>query len=396
MSATSLATRIIDVDSHFYEPTNWLEEEAPDLAAKIPPIPLAEIVAEAVAGDAFFGLPASARPDPMTLFPPEFRSITEKMTEMVASGATTADAMSALGMTADNGEPADRLPFLDQRGIAVQFVLPTMGHLPYKSAMREGLRDLALPALTAYNRWATNRLAGHTDRLIPVILIDLADVEWAIAELKRGRESGSRVFQLRAEPNDDKAFSHPDFDVFWRTACDLEMAVMFHVGAGRPGIPSSYINNGGQLHNFVSMYRLSSYMVPQLALADLILGGVLERHPTLACFVGELGIGWVPSFVDELERMADRSAMFGKPWGMSLRPTEFMQRQVRVAALVAGDTLRPTMDYSPEGVVVFSSDFPHPEGSADALDIFDAQLDGLDVKTRESFFGGAVNEVMKL
>jgi uncharacterized protein len=172
--------------------------------------------------------------------------------------------------------------------------------------------------------------------------------------------------------------------------------VMFHVGAGRPGIPSGYINNGGRLHDFVSMYRLSTYMVPQLALADLLLGGVFDRHPALTCFVCELGIGWVPSFVEEMDRAADRAAMFGKTWSQSLKPSEFIQRQVRVSVLVAGDTVRPTIDQSPSGVIVFSSDYPHPEGSASAVDVFASQVKGLSTVEQEKFFGGSVAAAMNI
>ena len=60
-----------------------------------------------------------------------------------------------------------------------------------------GLRDLAFETLWAYNTWATDHLAGHTDRLIPVTLVDLADVDWAIAEIRRMR-SGAAVVQVRA------------------------------------------------------------------------------------------------------------------------------------------------------------------------------------------------------
>jgi hypothetical protein len=43
---------------------------------------------------------------------------------------------------------------------------------------------------------------------------------------------------------------------------------------------------------------------------------------------------------------------------------------------------------------VFSFDYPHPEGSPDALNTFDRQLGDLDEKHRELFFGTSVTGFM--
>ena len=71
-----------------------------------------------------------------------------------------------------------------------------------------------------------------------------------------------------------------------------------------------------------------------------------------------------------------------------------MQRQVRVSVVHQQDVLRPTIDRVPQGIIVFSSDFPHIEGHQEAVALYDKQMEGLSRSARESFFGRSVAELM--
>jgi predicted TIM-barrel fold metal-dependent hydrolase len=77
------------------------------------------------------------------------------------------------------------------------------------------------------------------------------------------------------------------------------------------------------------------------------------------------------------------------PYTLPLKPSEYVQRQVRVSVVHQQDLLRPTIDQVPEGLVVFSSDFPHVEGHQEAVALYDTQLDGVSAQERESFFGAS-------
>ena len=64
--------------------------------------------------------------------------------------------------------------------------------------------------------------------------------------------------------------------------------------------------------------------------------------------------------------------------------------------LASADPLRPTMDLLPEELLVFSSDFPHQEGRAEAVKICNQQLGDLEVGAREQFFGGSIASLLGL
>jgi len=129
----------------------------------------------------------------------------------------------------------------------------------------------------------------------------------------------------------------------------------------------------------------------------MIFGGVLERYPKLAIIVSELGIDWVPNFLETIDLEADNSRprlLSFSSYDLPLKPSEYMQRQVRVSVVHQQDVLRPTMDRVPEGIIVFSSDFPHVEGHQEAVALYDEQLEGFSASARESFFGKSAADLL--
>jgi hypothetical protein len=74
------------------------------------------------------------------------------------------------------------------------------------------------------------------------------------------------------------------------------------------------------------------YVPAALATTDLILNGVLERHPGLRLGIVELSAVWVPMYLMMLEGgsqfVAHRS---GRERALALRPSDYFRRQVRVS-----------------------------------------------------------------
>ena len=389
------AMRIIDVDSHFNEPADWFAKANPTLAAKLPRMTVAEQLLDIIVGDLFSSVPPALRPDPLKLIPPY---IVEAYEKSLAGGEPPQIAVDAGAFSPEAWQPAPRIEWMDKRGIDKQILLPSNGYHPYRHAMRND-PSLALATLDTYNHWALEQMHGYTDRLIPAVVVDLMDVEWSIAQVVSGREKGSRAVFVKADPHDGKALNHPDFEPFWATCEELGVAILFHVGGGRAAMHSGWANNGGDLSAFYTLANLSRRLVPQLAVGAMIFGGVLERYPNLAVIVQELGIDWLPDFLETIDREADNSRprmLNFAPYSLPLKPSEYVQRQVRVSVVHQQDLLRPTIDRVPQGIIVFSSDFPHIEGHQEAVALYDAQLEGLSQSARESFFGKSAADLLRL
>jgi len=390
--------RVIDVDSHFLEPVDWLSQVSPTLASEIPPSDPIERIVQAVVGDLLEVVPRSQRPENLLeLLAPSGRRHLEAMLAMNAE-----ESQARVGGPPSSYDAEARIRFCDENGIDVQFLNPTLGSGPFASAIKAGRPDLARQALEAFNTWAAQTLSGHTDRLIPIALIDAGDVGWAVREITRMRRAGCRAFQVRAEPvSATKSLAHPDLDPLWAAAADLGMAAVFHIGAGRGELKRGWYFNGGDPSHFAILHLVNGPVVPQIALAALLIEGVFERHPGLVVMVQELGISWLPHFLETIDSVT--VGAYGAQFGMGpgdyrlpLKPSEYLRRQVRVTPLASADRLRPTLDLVPPELLVFSSDFPHQEGRSDAVRLFGEQLTDVDAATREQFYAGSIARLLTL
>ena len=399
--------RIIDVDSHFMEPFDWFEESFPEIHAKCPPVPLVDMVLEALMGDLVTSLPAGVDLSARDLLPKALVDTLDRFVDLgerSKAGSQEATEELAALQEAQSISPAQyegkaRLARADERGIELQVMLPTLGFFPYRAAMKQGMREVAFEALGAYNTWAAAQLADVHDRIIPVTLVDLGDFEWSLAEIRRMRALGSRIVQIKAEPVGGKSLAHPDFELLWSLLEDPDMWLMLHVGGGRAPVDTGWVNNGGHPLDLSLMYNaFVRRLVPEMTLSALILRGVLERHPRLRILCAELGVNWVADFGPRLDAGIDRSnlmsAMTGRSYDhLKLKPSEYFGRQVRVAALASEPGLEDAIRRSPKGMLVFSSDFPHPEGTPEPTEVFDGLL-GDDAQAREQFYGGSVADFL--
>ncbi|MGE0621099.1 MAG: amidohydrolase family protein [Pseudomonadales bacterium] len=410
--------RVIDVDAHLHEPLDWIEATDPALANELgPPARFMEIA------NSVFGISN-----------PELRALGEGQQPTGDYDTILPGFIQHLEMTderqpdSQSGSAGDpfcgpeaRLAFCDERGIDVQFLNPTFLVGPVVQAARARRFDLLPRIRRCWNRWATEQVAGHTDRLIPVTQIDLSDVAGSIEEMTRMRERGSRAFAIPESPVGNprfasagapaiaKSLTHPDFDALWSAAVDLEMAAFAHVGFGRERINSGWANNGaGDLTTYSLLNMVvNPQIAPQLLISAMVFDGVFERHPKLTLVVEEVGISWLPHLYGILDHAVGRAApgvlddgefrpdFAGSAYRLPLAPTEYLRRQVRVTPLVVSQPLHPTIDLVPPELLCFSSDYPHVEGTGDALAVCERQIGHLSPAARAAFYGG-VGEMIGL
>jgi predicted TIM-barrel fold metal-dependent hydrolase len=242
------------------------------------------------------------------------------------------------------------------------------------------------------NDFIAERLDGYTDRLLQVaVLKDASDMDWAVAELTRMRARGCRAFSVPTRPANGCAIGHPAWDRLWRAATDLGMIYVMHIGFTPAALDAASADSGWMLPGgaggggALRFLTTESQLAAQRALATMVFGGVFARHPNLTVLLEETTSGWLPSFVDRLDRLTQPSVERAlNVWSYDLTAREYLYRNVRASGLVSqGDDVLALLDQIPT-MVVFSTDFPHPEGN-DV--IFDPRLAELDEQLRASFLG---------
>jgi predicted TIM-barrel fold metal-dependent hydrolase len=388
---------VVDVDAHFHEPVDWLTGADPKLAAELPPPPdfaPAQVIAPAIEGSSL-PVPKEELPgDPLGVVGVELRGHLMK-----------AEAMQPEHYQAHSGnphyDPEARIRVCDAEGIDVQFLNATMALVQGLVQVHDsGHPEFLDRLISAYNRWAAEQVEGYTDRLIPVAQIFPDDVGATVAEMTRMREKGSRVFRL--PQNNQKSYSHPDYEPMWSAAEDLGMIAYVHLPF-RGSVNRSFANNGRGLETFVHLGGLSSDPMTRDFLTAMVFDGLFERHPRLRVILAEVGYAWLPQFLFDIDAKTTKIAMDGLPqesfYRLPLKPSEYIQRHVRVTAtpgfiesgfewLSVADTLERLPD---PDMLVFTSDYPHVEGRESPFSFFDKLLPD-DEKLRESFYGRSLAE----
>jgi len=118
----------------------------------------------------------------------------------------------------------------------------------------------------------------------------------------------------------------------------------------------------------------------------MIFDGVLERFPELRIGVIEQGAIWLPSWMRQMEAALDA---FGRHEerlrALTLRPSDYVRRQVRVTPYPTEDVGWITAQAGPE-ICMFSTDFPHVEGGRRPFERFERSLGDAPEPIRRRFY----------
>jgi len=375
------ATRVCcDADSHIMETLDWVTRFAdPGIAERLPALALG------AAGNATheFIRKAQARvQDPKK---------TAAIDHDVIAGPKGWAAYGAFDI-------AERKRALDDLGFSRQLVFSTFAGTQYLTASDP---DILYGGIRAHNR-AMADFCNQDVRLIGVGQVSLADPARALAEVEEGLRLGIGAFWIPASPAGEASPGHPNIDPVWRALSEAKVPFVLHIGAGTRVLPKAYEKNGkprpSDLLGGGENLRVKDYMVlpfaPQMFLSAMVFDGVLERFPDLRGGVIELGAGWVPDFLRRLD-IAQRAFRKSDPQvaGLALKPSEYIRRQVRFTPFPGEDVGHMIRDAGPE-LFLFSSDYPHPEGTTDPIGRFERTFEGVDEDAKERFYHRNFEDMM--
>ena len=287
----------------------------------------------------------------------------------------------------------DRSVALDLMGVQTQLVFPTSTNVWLETLEHGDDLDLLYETASATNRSQID-FCSQDKRLLPVGYVPLADLDRASATAKEALELGVKALLIPWACPRNHATSHVKLDAVWSQAVDASVPVLLHVGLADRVLPAAHKNNGlpavPDFHGGEENFRSISYMAiphgPMQALAMLVLDGVLDRFETLKIGVVELGASWVPGFMRQLDSALEAFARHEtRLQQLSLKPSEYIRRQVRVTPYPTEPTGWIIEQSAPE-ICMFSSDYPHLEGGRNPYGRFTRSTAQLSERTLDRFF----------
>ncbi len=363
-----------DADSHIIEGRGWLESYASDYVRKnldqgvfnldMPELdPLMDAAAKRLAGD-----------DP---------ELTEAMKSDIFAHPGKRNMWSAYGAV-EKGERSDALKVM---GISSQLVFPSVGAARFS---RSKDMEVVYGGCDALNRGMADFCADDLG-LKSVGFLSLRDPDRAQTSLDLALELGINAIWIPSDAQEGRAPSHIAYDPLWARMEEAGVPVTLHIGSGQ-NMPSVYMNTGvervleGNLGNIETTRPKDLPVIHHSIerwLTCMIYDGVLERFPNLKVGIIEPGANWVPASLMNLDMGVSLLGKFDQGLKkLTLKPSQYFQRQIRVAPLHTEDTGWILRNVG-QDILMFNTDYPHPEGGKDPFGDYERSLDALDATSEE-------------
>jgi len=270
----------------------------------------------------------------------------------------------------DYWDPAARREKLAALGVDEAICFPNYG-LVWERTLHCDLSALTAN-MAAWNRWCETVVREGRGQLHPVAHLTLRDPVWLEGQLARLASAGVRAAMIAPALVDGKPLSHPALDRVWAAFAHHGVSPIFHVADQPKVFDEAWYGDRADL-GVSAVDSVLLYVPAALACTDLILNGVLERHPDLRLGIVELSAVWVPLYL----MMLDGGSQFvrrldGRDSKLSLRPSDYFKRQVRVSSFAYELPANIQRQLGGADLLMCCSDYPHSEGTARPLEDYAA------------------------
>jgi len=293
-------------------------------------------------------------------------------------------------------DAAERSKVLDLMGFQGQLVFAT-----FASSMFAGRdQDRLYAGASAQNR-AMAAFCADDPRMLGVAYVPLADPVRAQALVTEAIDAGCAAVMVPSTAAGDLAPTHPDLDRVWDTLAESDTPFVLHVGGGGPLLDRAFHNNAmpvtdhlGGGENIRSKDFLAINNSPALFLGVLILDGLFDRFPKLRGGCIEQGAGWVVSWLHQLEFAKRSFSRTEEPLTkLAMTPTEYVRAHLKFTPF-PGEHVGWMIEQAGSELFMFSSDYPHPEGTKDPLARFEKTLTDTSEADQARFYAGNMAELM--
>ncbi|ETW92963.1 MAG: hypothetical protein ETSY1_41325 [Candidatus Entotheonella factor] len=277
-------------------------------------------------------------------------------------------------------DPTARLQVMDEEGIDISLLYPTIG------ICWEGHVDdpkLATAYTRAYNRWLAEFCRANPKRLFPVAHASLLDPEGAVEEVIRAREEGCVGVYLSPDmaARGGKHFDHPDFVPFWETVQDLAMPIAFHVVVR----DNPSFRDWLRYDRVDGLFGFAFLAIDVMAAFTQMLGiGMFEKYPRLKCAVLEAGSNWIAAWLDRLDHKF--RVMKHRTPGLR-QPSEYFYRQCLISADPDESATARMVEHIGADYFIWASDYPHIDASFGVVHELREQLASLPLEAQRKVFG---------
>jgi predicted TIM-barrel fold metal-dependent hydrolase len=287
------------------------------------------------------------------------------------------------------GDAAERLELLDRENLEKAVLYPTIGLL-WECELTDP--ELTLAYQRAYNRWIADFCRDSGSRLVPIAHLTLLDPEGSADELERAVDDGCRGGFVAPFTHDQRPHGHPDHDALWARAARLGVPMAIHPTFEPFWAAPVRFKKLGRAREF--FYNVMLKQGVQQALLSFIALGTLDRLPDFRLGVLEAGAGWIGSFLDRADAVAETPQ--GTMVGMKRRPSDCFRDQCFISGDPDETALSHVVDHVGADCFMWATDYPHPDHPGTWAPSLEKLVAPLGAETRAKLLGRNVARIYGL
>jgi predicted TIM-barrel fold metal-dependent hydrolase len=252
----------------------------------------------------------------------------------------------------------ERVKDMDAGGVLGSMCFPSFPGFSGRLFAATADKTLALAVLRAYNDWHVDVWCGaKPGRFIPMGLPVLWDPELCAEEVRRLAAKGVHSMTFTENP---ATLGYPSFhsdhwDALWRALCDTGTVLSIHLGSS------------GQLAVTAPDAPVDVMITLQpmnicAAAADLLWSRVIKQYPDIRIALSEGGTGWIPYFIDRLDRTYDMHHLWtGQDFGGRM-PSQVFREHFLTCFIADPVGLRLRNEIGLDNIC-WECDYPHSDSS---------------------------------
>ena len=257
----------------------------------------------------------------------------------------------------------ERLKYMDKMGIWAMVMYPNVGGFGAQEFLKLGNPELMLACVQIYNDWQTEWASADSRRLLPITSLPFWDVDASVKEIRRCAAMGHKGILFTGDPQSlgQPFLGDPQWTPVWEVAVELDLPISFHIGSGNMemGLLQEKINSYGKMAAFTEL-SVDIFLKNGMQLNDLIMSGVLARHPDIKFISVESGIGWIPFVLEALDYQFVGNDVAEEHPEFDMLPSEYFARNIYACYWFEQIAPRRLIDKVGADNILFETDFPHP------------------------------------
>jgi len=298
-------------------------------------------------------------------------------------------------------DPKARIKVMDESGIWAQVLFPNSIGLG-----GQGLSDvvddpvLRLLCVQIYNDAMAEIQQDSGNRFIPMPVLPAWDVDACVAEAERIATLGLRGVNMTSDTQDLGApdLANRAWDPLWEVCSDQHLPVHFHIGASLTTMTyfGTYPWASQDEDTKLAIGGTLLFIGNARVVTNIILSGMLERHPKLQMVSVESGVGWIPFILEALDYEMSENAPKELD-KFSMLPSEYFKRQLYATFWFEKNNVPALIESVGEDNVLFETDFPHPTCLyPKPLDTVAAKMSTLEPRVQRKILGENAAKLYRL